>query len=67
MLSMELTLVCFEANMRAMRIHKYGDSSTLQLEETPALSIQSDEILVRVRDAGSTQLIGRYEPAIWKV
>lgn len=46
--------------MKAIRIHKYGDSGTLQLEEAPILSIQSDHILVRVRDAG-------VNPIDWKI
>ncbi|HXE14052.1 MAG TPA: NADP-dependent oxidoreductase [Bryobacteraceae bacterium] len=46
--------------MKAIRIHEYGDSNTLQLEETPTLSIQSNQILVRVRDAG-------VNPIDWKI
>jgi hypothetical protein len=41
-----------EATMKAIRIHKYGDASTLQLEEAPTLTIQFDQLLVRIRDAG---------------
>jgi len=46
--------------MKAIRIHKYGDSSTLQLEEAPTLSIQPDQLLVRIRDAG-------VNPIDWKI
>jgi NADPH:quinone reductase-like Zn-dependent oxidoreductase len=46
--------------MKAIRIHEYGDSSTLKLEEVPRLSIAEDQILVRVRDAG-------VNPIDWKI
>ena len=38
--------------MKAIRIHQYGDASTLKLEEIPPLSIADGQILVRIRDAG---------------
>jgi hypothetical protein len=37
--------------MKAIRIHQYGDASTLKLEEVPRLSITDDQLLVRIRDA----------------
>ncbi len=46
--------------MKAIRIHQYGDASTLKLEEVPPLSISEDQILVRVRDAG-------VNPIDWKI
>jgi NADPH:quinone reductase-like Zn-dependent oxidoreductase len=46
--------------MQAIRIHEYGDASTLQLEEIPRLGVKDDEILVRVRDAG-------VNPIDWKI
>jgi NADPH:quinone reductase-like Zn-dependent oxidoreductase len=46
--------------MKAIRIHKYGDASTLQLEEAPTLAIQPDQLLVRIRDAG-------VNPIDWKI
>ena len=49
-----------EATMKAIRIHKYGDASTLQLEEAPTLAIQPDQLLVRIRDAG-------VNPIDWKI
>ena len=38
--------------MKAIRIHSYGNSAELKLEEVPNPSIQSNEALVRVRAAG---------------
>jgi hypothetical protein len=38
--------------MKAIRIHQYGDASTLKLEEVPSLSIADDQILVRVSRCG---------------
>lgn len=46
--------------MKAIRIHQYGDASTLKLEETPRLSIADEQILVRIRDAG-------VNPIDWKI
>ena len=46
--------------MKAIRIHEYGDSSTLKLEDAPPLSITDNQILVRVRDAG-------VNPFDWKI
>ena len=46
--------------MKAIRIHQYGDASTLKLEETPRLSITDDQLLVRIRDAG-------VNPIDWKI
>ena len=45
--------------MKAIRIYEYGNADTLKLDEAPQLSIGDDQILVRVRDAGVTRLIGR--------
>ena len=46
--------------MKAIRIHNYGDSSALQLEEASSLDIQPDQLLVRIRDAG-------VNPIDWKI
>jgi NADPH:quinone reductase-like Zn-dependent oxidoreductase len=46
--------------MKAIRIHEYGDASTLKLEELPCLSITEDQILVRIHDAG-------VNPIDWKI
>lgn len=46
--------------MKAIRIHQYGDASTLTLEEIPHLSIADDQLLVRIRDAG-------VNPIDWKI
>jgi NADPH:quinone reductase-like Zn-dependent oxidoreductase len=46
--------------MKAIRIHEYGDADTLRLEEVPPLSIEDDQILVRIRDAG-------VNPIDWKI
>ena len=46
--------------MKAIRIHQYGDASTLKLEEIPRLSIADDQVLVRIRDAG-------VNPIDWKI
>ena len=46
--------------MKAIRIHSYGNSSELKLEEAPNPSIRSNEALVRVRAAG-------VNPFDWKV
>ncbi len=46
--------------MKAIRIHEYGDASQLRLEETPRLTIQNDQMLVGVRDAG-------VNPIDWKI
>jgi len=46
--------------MKAIRIHAYGDANQLKMEEAPRLTIQDDEILVRVRDAG-------VNPIDWKI
>jgi NADPH:quinone reductase-like Zn-dependent oxidoreductase len=49
-----------EVTMKAIRIHQYGDASTLTLEEVPRLSITDDQLLVRIRDAG-------VNPIDWKI
>jgi NADPH:quinone reductase-like Zn-dependent oxidoreductase len=49
-----------EVTMKAIRIHQYGDASTLQMEDISRLSITGDQILVRVRDAG-------VNPIDWKI
>jgi len=41
--------------MRAIRIHQYGDASTLKLEEIPRLRIADDQILIRIRDAARSR------------
>jgi NADPH:quinone reductase-like Zn-dependent oxidoreductase len=46
--------------MKAIRIHEYGNAGTLKLEDVPPLSINNDQILVRVRDAG-------VNPIDWKI
>jgi NADPH:quinone reductase-like Zn-dependent oxidoreductase len=46
--------------MKAIRIHQYGDASTLKLEETPSLSIADDQVLIRIHDAG-------VNPIDWKI
>ena len=46
--------------MKAIRIHEYGDASTLRLEEAPCLSPGNDQLLVHVRDAG-------VNPVDWKI
>jgi NADPH:quinone reductase-like Zn-dependent oxidoreductase len=46
--------------MKAIRIHQYGDASSLRLEEVPRLSIADDQILVRISDAG-------VNPIDWKI
>lgn len=46
--------------MKAIRIHQYGDATTLKLEEIPRLSITEDQLLVRIRDAG-------VNPIDWKI
>src|SRR4051812_35383451 len=49
-----------EVHMKAIRIHEYGDSGTLKLEEAPRLSPGNDQILVHVREAG-------VNPIDWKI
>jgi NADPH:quinone reductase-like Zn-dependent oxidoreductase len=46
--------------VKAIRIHQYGDATTLKLEEIPPLSITDDQLLVRIRDAG-------VNPIDWKI
>lgn len=46
--------------MKAIRIHEYGDASTLKLEDAPRRSAGDDQILVRIRDAG-------VNPIDWKI
>ena len=46
--------------MKAIRIHEYGDANQLKLEDTPRVTIQDDQILVRIRDAG-------VNPIDWKI
>lgn len=53
--------LCFlEVTVKAIRIHQYGDATTLKLEEIPRLSITDDQLLVRIRDAG-------VNPIDWKI
>jgi NADPH:quinone reductase-like Zn-dependent oxidoreductase len=49
-----------EVTMKAIRIHQYGDASTLKLEEIPRLSITDEQLLVRIREAG-------VNPIDWKI
>ena len=49
-----------EVTMKAIRIHQYGDASTLKLEEIPRLLIADDQILIRIHDAG-------VNPIDWKI
>jgi NADPH:quinone reductase-like Zn-dependent oxidoreductase len=49
-----------EVDMKAIRIHEYGDSGTLKLEDVPRLSPGKDQLLVHVRDAG-------VNPIDWKI
>jgi NADPH:quinone reductase-like Zn-dependent oxidoreductase len=46
--------------MKAIRIHEYGDASTLNLEDTPQLTVEHDQLLVKIRDAG-------VNPIDWKI
>lgn len=46
--------------MKAVRIHQYGDASTLKLEEIPRLSVADDQMLIRIHDAG-------VNPIDWKI
>jgi len=46
--------------MKAIRIHEYGDVTTLRLEEIPPLVAGDNQFLVRVRDAG-------VNPIDWKI
>jgi NADPH:quinone reductase-like Zn-dependent oxidoreductase len=46
--------------MKAIRIHEYGDSGTLKLEEVPRVSISDEEVLARVHNAG-------VNPVDWKI
>jgi NADPH:quinone reductase-like Zn-dependent oxidoreductase len=46
--------------MKAIRIYEYGNADTLKLDEAPQLSIEDDQVLVRVRDAG-------VNPIDWKI
>jgi len=56
-----LTAALFlEVTMKAIRIHQYGDASTLKLEEIPRLLIADDQILIRIHDAG-------VNPIDWKI
>jgi NADPH:quinone reductase-like Zn-dependent oxidoreductase len=41
-----------EVTMKAVRIHQYGDASTLKLEDVPRMSIADHQLLVRIHDAG---------------
>src|SRR5690348_7829471 len=46
--------------MKAVRIHNYGDASTLKLEDVSGLSVADDQVLVRVYAAG-------VNPIDWKI
>jgi NADPH:quinone reductase-like Zn-dependent oxidoreductase len=46
--------------MKAVRIHEYGNASVLKLEEAPRPEIASDQMLVKIRDAG-------VNPVDWKI
>jgi NADPH:quinone reductase-like Zn-dependent oxidoreductase len=47
-------------NMKAIRIHNYGSSDQLKLEDIPQPEIAADEVLVMVYDAGMN-------PVDWKI
>src|SRR5688572_7134602 len=46
--------------MKAIRIHSYGTSEQMKLEETPRPAIRGDEALVKIRAAG-------VNPVDWKI
>lgn len=46
--------------MKAVRIHRYGHSDQLLLEETDRPAIKDDEVLLHIRDAG-------VNPVDWKI
>lgn len=46
--------------MKAIRIHSYGTSEKMKLEETPRPAIRGEEVLVRIRAAG-------VNPVDWKI
>ena len=46
--------------MKAIRIHSYGTSEQMKLEETPRPAIRGDEVLVKIRAAG-------VNPVDWKI
>jgi NADPH:quinone reductase-like Zn-dependent oxidoreductase len=46
--------------MKAVRIHKYGDSSVLTYEDAPIPGILPDEVLIKVHSAG-------VNPVDWKI
>jgi len=46
--------------MKAIRIHSYGTSAQMKLEETPRPAIRGDEALVKIRAAG-------VNPVDWKI
>ena len=46
--------------MKAIRIHSYGHSDQMKLEETPRPAIRQDEALIRIRAAG-------VNPVDWKI
>ena len=47
------------SQMKAVRIHEYGDVSVLRYENAPLPGIQTDEVLIRVHSAG-------VNPADWQ-
>ena len=48
------------ARMKAILICEYGGTGTLKLEEIPRISIEDDQVLVRIQDAS-------LNPVDWKV
>ena len=47
-------------SMKAIRIHSYGNSAQMKLEETPRPAVRGDEALVKIRAAG-------VNPVDWKI
>jgi len=52
--------------MKAIRIHSYGNSGELKLEDVPSPSIQSNEVLVRVRAAGVNPFDWKFREGYFK-
>jgi NADPH:quinone reductase-like Zn-dependent oxidoreductase len=46
--------------MKVIRIHSYGNSDQIKIEDVPRPSVQDDEVLVKIRDAG-------VNPVDWKI
>lgn len=52
--------------MKAIRIHSYGNSGELKLEEVPSPSIQPNEALVRIRAAGVNPFDWKFREGYFK-